>query len=185
MSDTGWKSPGTVVDDSSVGTVAWSDPDYVKVFDGSLSGSVYGTTPILDNIVSIVNSDGSIGSENYANANAWQDIQYPDIPYISYGGENNLWGETWSKSDINDTDFGVVISSKDSSATPKVSHYLKATNFGFNIPENAQIKGIEVSIAKNSHYDTSYVDHIQIKVYYTEDCPVVGQKYALPPFRRS
>ncbi|WP_369678271.1 hypothetical protein, partial [Enterococcus faecium] len=42
--------------------------------------------------------------------------------------------------DINNSGFGVVVSI--TSNTPTVSHYLKATNFGFSIPGGATINGI-------------------------------------------
>lgn len=58
-----------------------------------------------DNSVKIVKSDGSIGSTNKASA-----TQYPTTDtYATYGSSSDLWGETWTYSDINDADFGVVL----------------------------------------------------------------------------
>ena len=73
-SDTGALSPGTIADDATVGTVAWTNPDNAKVSD-----NVYATVSLI-----------GIG----------------------------------------------------------ISHYLKATNFGFSIPTGATINGILVEIEK-------------------------------------
>jgi len=113
-------------------------------------GDVYYYT--YDENVRLVLSNGSIGSENKAKTTT----DWGSIEYIAYGGSSDLWSETLSASDINDTDFGLVLSIKLSDVS------------------NGEIGNNE------------YVDHIQIKVYYTDNStPVVGQKYALPPFRRS
>lgn len=171
MSDTGWKSPGTVVDDSSVGTKAWSNPSNAKANDSTYAelwamsstfsyshylkatnfgfnvpsgatitgieaqikrGDVYYYT--YDENVRLVLSNGSIGSENKAKTTT----NWGSIEYIAYGGSSDLWSETLSASDINDTDFGLVLSIKLSDVS------------------NGEIGNNE------------YVDHIQIKVYYTE-----------------
>jgi len=63
----------------------------------------FGTT-IYDNEIKIVKSDGSIGTTNKA-IGAWPGFD----EYISHGASDDLWGETWASTDINDADFGVVI----------------------------------------------------------------------------
>lgn len=35
MADTGWVSPGTLANDASVGTRAWSNPSNASALDGS------------------------------------------------------------------------------------------------------------------------------------------------------
>jgi hypothetical protein len=188
MSDTGWKSPGTVVSDDSVGTTAWSNPsnatasddnyavtshmffneiyytEYLKATNfgfGIPSGSTIdgievgiemlgsydmGDSP-EESEIKIVKSDGTVGATNKSTG-----ASIEGEAVFSYGGSSDKWGETWSASDINDTDFGVVFS-------------------GLTNPDPTG-QGI-------------YVDHIQIKVYYTESStPTVGTKYPLPAFKR-
>ena len=142
--DEGANSPGTMADDATVGTVAWSNPDRAKsLADGNATAvlSSLGVSHYLkatnfgfsiptgatidgilaeinknfaggyfpkDNSVKIVTSDGTLGSEDKANTDNW-----PFGTYISYGASNDLWNESWSDTDINDADFGVVISAKD------------------------------------------------------------------------
>jgi len=162
---------GTMADDSAVGTVAWLTPNGAKV----LNDSSYAISPMnmddtwhgWDNEVKIVKSDGTIGTTNKADTvNAWH---YPPT-YIPYGSSSELWNETWTAEDINDIDFGVVLSVKRTdvdTSTTDYSHYLKATNFGFTIPTGATINGILVEINKNTGSGGILVDHIRITVYYT------------------
>ena len=81
-----------------------------------------------------------------------------------------MWDETWTPADINDSDFGVVYSVSEPE-NPSQSHYLKATNFGFTIPINATIDGIEIKIENHRitamGRDKAFVDVIEIIVYYT------------------
>ena len=174
MSDTGWKSSGTVVSDDTVGTVAWSNPDNAKVSDDSYSSvQIYGYSPASLEAVKIVKSNGSIGTENKTTEDPLTDTEKS----LSFGDTDDLWSETWAHTDINDSDFGVVIQSTDGDHLISVgySHYLKATNFGFTIPSGATIDGIVVEVEAynfleewESHNYYAYVDHIRIKVYYTE-----------------
>lgn len=60
----------------------------------------------VDNEIKIVKSDGSIGTTNKSAGASWSSSD----TYDSFGGATDLWGESWTASDINDTDFGVVIS---------------------------------------------------------------------------
>jgi len=151
MSDTGWKSPGTVVDDDSVGTVAWSNPSNAKASDdyGAWATSA-STTEVIshylkatnfgfsiptgatingielriernainqgtfpnppyarDNQIKLVKSDGSISTSNKADTS----INWPSSQdtTVSYGGSLDLWGETWTPTDINSSSFGAVL----------------------------------------------------------------------------
>ncbi|MDD5751095.1 MAG: hypothetical protein PHS73_01070 [Candidatus Peribacteraceae bacterium] len=78
---------------------------------------------IKDSEIKIVKSDSSIGTTNKATANEWP---YLSFSYFSYGGASDLWGETWAASDINDADFGVVLSAVavdgDNSGYARIDH---------------------------------------------------------------
>lgn len=74
---------------------------------------------VTDNIVKIIKADGSFGTLNKALADAWGSSD----GYISYGGSLDLWGESWAYTDINDADFGVVISATvPDSGTASIDH---------------------------------------------------------------
>jgi len=62
---------------------------------------------------------GVLGGSDLANTGSnWSTTE----SVITYGGSSNLWGESWTYSDINATDFGVGFSVYISSV-PKVANY--------------------------------------------------------------
>jgi hypothetical protein len=76
---------------------------------------------VHDENVKLVKADGSIGSTNKADtATVWSASE----SYYSYGSSSDLWGETLTPSDVNDADFGVVLSvlGKDSYSVGAVDH---------------------------------------------------------------
>ena len=75
----------------------------VEIEKSKTGGAINNAT---DNIVKIVKSDGTIGTEDKKLAGTWPTTD----AYYSYGSLSDLWSETWTYSDINDADFGVVIS---------------------------------------------------------------------------
>lgn len=85
-----------------------------------------GSPSVVDSEVKIVKSDGSIGTTNKADVST----EWPSTAsetYISYGGSSDLWGESWTYSDINNSNFGIVIStsmtwSNPFSASANVDH---------------------------------------------------------------
>ena len=62
---------------------------------------------ITDSDVKIVKADGTIGTTDKASAVAWTTFLNA---YYQYGGSSYLWGESWTSTDVNDSDFGVVLS---------------------------------------------------------------------------
>lgn len=58
-----------------------------------------------DNRIRIVKG-GAIGSTDKASGTEWPTSDGT----ASYGADNDLWGETWTVSEINASDFGVAIS---------------------------------------------------------------------------
>lgn len=165
------KSPVTMADDGSVGTIAWNNPDNAKVSDNIYAQAIHGsggyshylkatnfgfsipTDATIDGIVveierscdssdpdfaidsevKIVKFNGTIGTENKADTvNNWPITD----TYKSYGSSSDLWSESWSASDINNSNFGVVLSVLNGNDGPELAY--------------------------------SYVDHIRITIYYTE-----------------
>lgn len=169
-SSQGPNSPGTVVDDSSVGTKAWTNPGNAASEDGSyasITGSYDSGADIHDNAIKIVKSDGSIGTTNKS-IGKWSSGGV--FAYVSAGGTNDVWGETWTATDINSSNFGVVLQTAGS--VGNLSHYIKATNFGFSIQSGSSIDGIKADFKRyqipgNSNFSNGRLDHIRITVYYS------------------
>jgi hypothetical protein len=182
----GPNSPGTMADDATYGTIAWSNPNNAMAADGLFATALIQNTIIdygaLYNFVRIVKSDGTYGSQNKT---TFASFPSPTATYDSYGSSGDLWGETWTPADINDTDFGAgfvasIAKNQNGSDTPE-THYLKATNFGFAIPTGSTINGIKVETLRKSTYPssniTANVDHISITVYYTSAGNLFSQTY--------
>jgi len=64
---------------------------------------------VFDNTVRIVKGN-TIGSTDRADSTEWQ--VGDDDTYFSYGSSSDLWGETWTESDIEASDFGFAISAR-------------------------------------------------------------------------
>jgi len=165
MPSQGPNSPSTVADDSSIGSVAWSNPGNATTSDDSratasirsqsgpshyLKATDFGfsipsgatidgievevekgsnaNNQVADNAVRIVKG-GTIGSTDKSGAN-WATTD----AYITHGGASDLWGKTWTPTDINNSNFGFAISA--SCGAPV--------------------------------FRDGYIDHIRITVHYTE-----------------
>src|SRR3989339_1843485 len=128
---------------------------------------VHNVGATYDKYIRIIKSDGTIGSTERASVTAWG-----ASAFYTYGGEADLWGESWTASDINDSDFGIAVSVYGSGYADGnyTTYYLKATNFGFNIPVGSTIDGIKAEIdryAFGSSATNAYIDYIRITVTYT------------------
>lgn len=118
--------------------------------------------------VQIIKNGSPVG-DNKANTNY---ITTTDT-YYSFGGANDLWGNTLSLSDVNNNNFGIAIKAYcNYPGINTLTNYLYATGFNCNIPTNATIKGILAEIEAKYLIATGrtrvYIDHVRLKVYYAE-----------------
>ncbi|KKP32805.1 MAG: hypothetical protein A2312_04460 [Candidatus Staskawiczbacteria bacterium RIFOXYB2_FULL_32_9] len=147
---------------------------------------VHNVGSAYDKYVKIIKSDGSLGLTDKADGTAWgSSLAYTPPSAGYYGGDSDLWGETWTASDINDSDFGIAIAVYGGGHPTDnyITYYIKAANFGFNIPTEATINGIKVEVKKKyleacgSGLSCAGIDYISITVYYTEasnTAPTIG-----------
>jgi hypothetical protein len=145
MADTGLTNPGTAADDATVGTITWANTSNALTDNTSYASANVGTlgdSYVLDYSIRLVKGGTIVGSD-YATASDWTTTENT----VTYGGATDLWGTTWTASDINDSTFGVVLSCQ--SDIGIISHYLKTTNYGFALGGSDTIDGIEVSV---QHY---------------------------------
>ncbi len=88
-----------------------------------------------DNAVRIVKG-GTIGATDKSSASTWP----ASDAYASYGSSSDLWGETWTVSDINASTFGAALSAisviSANSAAPTVDH-VRITVYYTGAPANA------------------------------------------------
>jgi hypothetical protein len=67
-----------------------------------------GSVQVRDNAVRIVKG-GTIGTTDRSSVSDWPSSTFE---YVTHGGSTDLWGETWTPSDINASNFGFAISAK-------------------------------------------------------------------------
>jgi len=63
---------------------------------------------IVDYSIRLIKYDEVVGDDKADTNTHWPDSD----AYASYGGDNDLWGASWTPDDINDDKFGVAISAK-------------------------------------------------------------------------
>lgn len=167
-SDTGWQLAGTGADNSGVGTYPWSTPENITADDSS-----YATATMYRNCADIVIKliiGGGVTGNSATGAGALPATEATQ----GYGSASDKWGTTPSVSDINASNFGLAYAARDIPAAPDVwTHYLFATNFGFNIPAGSTIDGVEARIKRKSTGSGSVanVNTIWMKVSYTDGAP--------------
>jgi len=172
--------------------------DYYMGFDGDpLTGCKY-ATPKPDSILAVTRSasnDPSVGDtawsnptnieieENYAENSVMDLVKgayltlvkggvvQGDVKGVSYGapttvgrGSTDMWGLSLTPADVN-ADFGCVFQVKGDRTD---TNYLKALNFGFTVPDEATIVGIEVVVSSSSGgvANQTFVRYIKMKVHY-------------------
>jgi hypothetical protein len=156
----------TGADDATIGTIAWSlaTPDLLDAQDGSGGLAVMvGAEDSKDTSVRIVKPGAVIGTENKAT----NTIVDPSMTGITYGSSSDLWGESWTYSDVNDSDFGVVVSYT-GITSGSVTHYLRISGLGLAVPATATISGITAEIYPQYLGGTILVDMIRVTVYYID-----------------
>src|SRR6267142_141517 len=165
MASQGPLGPLTTVDDSSVGTQYWGTPNNAQVSDAIYTTATLlgGSGAVGENSIKIVQGGTISGTDKSTGAA----LSLNTEAYTSYGSSSDLWGLNWLYTDINSSTFGVAVAYNGNTAT---SHYLKATNFGFSIP-NSRVDGILAEV--QAHYQTpggdrvAGIDYVRITVTYT------------------
>lgn len=151
--------PGTVANDASSGTIEWSDVNNIKADDGVNATVIIGMLYIEYGAQLVVNGVNT-GSKY---TNTLDDTLRAGI----YGGNTNLWDCSLTPAKVNASNFGVGYQCAGMGGT---SYVLRATNFGFNIPNHARIDGVTVTIERQVTGSGPYinnVDYIKMNVYYT------------------
>jgi cysteine-rich repeat protein len=146
----GPNSPGTAVNDSSVGIAAWSFTDQVAASDDSnaiasvpsqyLKATDFGfslpPTAAVEGITVTVEKSSAAGtvfdaSVRIVKGGTVTGTDHKEPPanvwpttdvVVSYGGSSDLWGETWTAADVNAAGFGVAVAAGDSFDTAAIDH---------------------------------------------------------------
>ena len=104
------QATGTTIGiDYVVQASAGSSGAKVSTFTATTTGVsiIVGFNPggVFDERVSLVKADGSITATSLESSAFWPSAEAT----ATYGGSTELWGETWTDTDINDADFGALL----------------------------------------------------------------------------
>lgn len=178
MPNTNNTLPSSGTNDSTVGTTDWSTISAIwssNTNDKAESHSIEqpGSGEYFKDYSVKLVKGGTITGDNKASS-----TKYPRLSAnITRGNSTDMWGVTLTPSDVNSSNFGVVISSRgyDSGDNTKgaITKYIKLTGFGFSIPTGASILGIEftTSIRTYGGYDglaVAWIYNAYLKVYYSD-----------------
>lgn len=130
----------------------------------------YSADTVVDNSVKLFLPDSTFGSEDKVAGTSLNDS---NATVHTYGSSTDLWSESLTYSDINDTNFGVAISYK-STDNAVESEYLVANNLGFNLPSTTVISGIQVNYFSYKQVIPGlglkvFISKIVVTVYATDD----------------
>ena len=122
----------------------------------------FGGTTVEDNKVRIVKG-GSIGSTDKAEGGDWN---AGTDATSTYGSSSDLWGETWTVSDINASNFGFVISAKNGAIAPdaEVDHILITVTYT-NVDDKFPFRAV-AAFAYNTYGER--INMKSIDEYFTE-----------------
>ena len=111
-----------------------------------------GTVTINDDAIYLTKNGTDTVGNNKSTGATWPSLDTDT--YVSYGGVSDLWGATWTASEINDDNFGVMISpnlaydsgSGENGSSAKIDHVYVEITF----TDNSTSRRRAVFIAKNN-----------------------------------
>jgi hypothetical protein len=129
----------------------------------SLAGTPSGNSIITGSGITVDGNGDSVLSS----------LSLTDTYMCSIGGQSELWGLSLTPSDINNSGFGIALTLKAGVLTDwTYASTLKTSNYGFNVPTNATITGVQIELkgkyTTNRGDITVYLNCARVTVYYTE-----------------
>lgn len=174
---TPWKIPRRVAQDDTVGTDDWVETANLLDDDGDyLTQSFFLVTEefyfakahLVFNDVPVYATNEATGTDTF--------------PFSNLGGASDLWSETSiTGAQATDEKFGVAVSfgEKDGAVFTIRSYYLVLTDFGFDIPPEASVAGIEVEVdcvdnPSGGGTHTLFLDTVRMRVTFNWNPDVEG-----------
>lgn len=182
MADTGWKSPGTVSQGGG-GQVSWSNLDNIKASDNTYATCGLPSTDGWADQLEAYNFGFSIPSNARIDGVEVQIERKASSANKCRDGEVRLIKADGTYGTANRADISTYYPTTDA-----VASYGGATDMWGETLTESVVEDVDFGVMLYvylSQYENCSVDHIQMKVYYTENTtPIVGEKYPLPAFRR-
>lgn len=163
MADTGYRNPGTMADDSGVGTLIWNNPDNAKTSDNVYTTAVGGRYGGISHYLKATNFGFSVPTGAIING-------------ILVQFERKATGATVADNRVRIVKAGAI-----KTTDRKKAGYWSTTEAYYTYGSSSDLWGETWTAAQINASNfgvvlstldppacTSWVDHIRIKVYYTE-----------------
>ena len=82
-------------------------PDSARIRGITVEVRRAGDASVVDDTVRLLKGGSVVGAE-HGSSDAWSD----EPTWVTYGGEDEAWSETWTAADLNAQDFGVALSAQ-------------------------------------------------------------------------
>jgi hypothetical protein len=180
MADTGWKSPSSTIDKGS----SWTNVNNLKANDGNYA---IANTLMGDSTSYVFCTGFGFNIPKYATINDIKcRIKGYSVPHGGTVGNQGASGTYWIKDGVS-VGTGTTSYIYSTDQYYDVKNGLAGVSWSYLDINNSTFGA---KIHRGSHSGTAtdvdwYLDHIEMIVYYTESPPIIGEKYPLPPFRRS
>lgn len=156
----------SLTDWASAGNALSNDSDFATLTEVK-AADIFN---VFDNRIMLLDTNSETQGDNMADeGTGWLETE----ALFVYGGETDKWSSVLTPELVNTTTFGFDFRVRiwDVNSSYSTSDVLRFSNFNFNIPENATIDGVEVSIykkcEKNGTSGTAYINTATMQVYYS------------------
>jgi len=144
----------------------------------------------LDNAVYLLNAGTPVGVNNGFISTSWPTSD----AYVTYGGPTDVWGRSWTVSEINSTGFGAAMSSSKSNGSLRIDHFhmtvyttstlpIELLEFNAEVTENAVLTSWITATELNNDYFV--VERTTDGITFDSPCMIDGSGNSTQPISYS
>ena len=175
--DTGFQIAGSGVNDTSLGGVTdWNNPGDITASDDN-KANIVGASNVTVATTTLYLNGAPIGE---IKRTPWNLSSASDIT-ATLGGDGDRWGTSLTVADVEDADFGIGFQGVGNGGLG-ISRVLLATNFNFDLPNDALVTGIEIQLEGVYNTANFRIDAVSMKVHYGTGGEVIPQTFASPGY---
>lgn len=178
MADTGWLDFGTFSDDSSVGSLAWTNPSYAQTLNSQRASIIgpYSSGTFYSHYLKCTNPQGlpsfsgkvitGVEVDFYKEESTGTPTRrtWDEVVKLVVGGSvvGNNYADTVTEWPVYNTSYYITYGGPTDLWGLSISTSDIDSNFGVVLESR-------MNTQNSSFQVTSYVDHVRVKIYYEED----------------
>lgn len=166
---TPWKEPNQAVQITTASFYNWLNlPNILAGAPGSATGAyIAGADQYSYKTVQLMKNSTQGGTDKGTPTTG---APYGEVK--TFGGAADLWGNTLTVADVEDAGFGIAFEFGLSATGASKSYRIQAKDFGFDLPSNATVVGVEFKLtwttfAGGGGTTGNSVDIVEMRVHYT------------------